>query len=153
MQTARSIRAGARQHYPDGVTSALLGKRLEENVYGFMGRAIGRAGRKVQAAIAQAYAGVGRDDVEMVGFDRYTVLRLQDWQCNPLGQNLGKQTGVVGVQVLNQYQRHTNVGAQTRQQPRDSFQPASGCADADHGVGHRACSFCFVLEGRISLRG
>ena len=51
-------------------------------------------------------AGVGRDDVEMVGCDRHAVLSFSDRQRSLLGEDLGKQAVMHGIEVLDHEPGH-----------------------------------------------
>ena len=76
-----------------------------------------------------------RRDVDVVGLDRRVLLDLGDRHPASLGQQLGQDAFVVGVEVLHEHVGHAGVDRQRPQELSECVQPAGRGPHADDGEG------------------
>ena len=91
-----------------------------------------RTRRQPQGAVSDGDAGVGRDHIDVVGFDHGAVGDFRDWNLGCPRKDFPQFTGMFWIQVLHQHKRHASFLGQLTQQLRERFQASSGSPDADH---------------------
>ena len=101
-------------------------------VYGHLGLPLLGAGGQAQLLIRDGHEGVGRDDVNLVGLHPGAVLHLAHRHFGQLGQELGQEGLVRGVQVLHHHEGHARVGGQHREELGQGLVAAGRGADAHH---------------------
>ena len=76
---------------------------------------------------------LGRDDVDVIGFDRKPVARLDDRHAGGAGQEIGQPALVAGIEVLHEHEGHPGLRRQIGQELGEGLQAPGGSADPDDG--------------------
>src|SRR5512133_3154080 len=132
-QPGGAVTGGAGEDDADGTLALILGEGFEESINGASGAAVLIAGMELKDAFSNREAGVGRNGVNVVGFDAEIIGDLLDRHRRHPSEELRKGALVLGVEVLDEHKPHASVGRQMLQQLREGLQPAGGSADADEG--------------------
>lgn len=68
----------------------------------------------------------------MIRLQRHSVLDLEDRHLRCFGEELVQNAFMVGIEVLDEYERHPGVDRQGLEQRRASLQSSGGGADANN---------------------
>jgi hypothetical protein len=131
LDAARAVAAEAGQNNPDGVLALILGERDEEGVHrGSPRRGPGASGQ-LQHAAGELHGRVGRDDEDVVGDEGVAVLRLRHRHGRAAAQDIDQRAGVVGIEMLDQDERHAGVRRRIGEEGPEGLQAAGRGAQAD----------------------
>ena len=97
------------------------------NAVGFL------AGPQLQRVVGDGHGGIGGNHEEMIGHDVHAVLDFGDFDLGVLGQQVGEDAVVFGVQMLDENVGHAGVGRKIAEQVGDRFDAAGGGADGHNG--------------------
>ena len=89
------------------------------------------AGMELEGALRDAESPVGRDGINVVGFDSEIIRDLLDRHRGDATEELGEGAFVLGVEMLDEDKAQARVGRQMLEQVGEGLQSASGSADAD----------------------
>ena len=132
----RAVRSGPRQDHPDGAGPTVFGQRLEKVIDRQVRTADLPAGSELQDTPGDGQDRARGDDVDLVGGDLPAVRRLRDGQAAGLAQQLDQVALVVGVEVLDQHERHAGLLRQLREELADRLQAPGRRPDPDDREGH-----------------
>ncbi len=148
-QSRGAVRAGARQDDAGGIGLLIAGQRQEEIVDRAAQPARLDEVGQFQHAAANGQAPAGRDDIDAIGLDPLQPLALAHFQIGMPVEQLGEHGFVIGVEMLDDDERHAGRRARRGQHFAQGLQPAGRCADADHG--HRGDAVILTRSGLRSL--
>jgi hypothetical protein len=95
--------------------------------------------REPQDALADAEVPIRRNHVDVVPLDGGVAGHLPHRHRRVLAQQLGGQTFVGGIQMLDHHERHAAVGRHGPEEAGEGFETAGRGADAHHhGTGRRS---------------
>ena len=89
------------------------------------------AGMELKDALDDGQTSVGRDGVNVVGFDAEIICDLLDRHRRDASEELGKGAFVLGVEMLDEDEAQAGVRGQMLQQLGEGLQAAGGSADAN----------------------
>ena len=104
--------------------------------------------REREGAVADRHVRVGRDHVDVVRLHAQAVGDRQDGHHRSPGQDLGELARVLGIQVLNEHERHAGVGGKLPQELAEGLQPAGRGSDTDDREGGPSGSLRGAMDGR-----
>jgi hypothetical protein len=89
----------------------------------------------------------------MVGFQDHAVFDLDDRHLRGFGEELVQDAFMVGIKVLDYYERHSGVDREGLEQRRAGFQAPGGGADPDYRkLRSGACAGGFAFSTRSASR-
>ena len=135
LRSERPVRARPGQDHADRPAALGLGQRAQEGVDRQVAAARGDARDQLQHTPFEGDVALPRGDVDVVGLDCRVLLELGDRHPAALGQQLGQDALVVGVQVLHEHVGHARVVRQRSQQQLERVQAAGRGTDADDREG------------------
>lgn len=106
LESAHSIRPGAREHDTDRLPSLVGGERSEKLVDREIGRRMRPPRREPEHAIVNAHRGAFGHHVHASRLDPHAIRRLDDAERGDLREQFRKQALVPGVQMLEQHEAH-----------------------------------------------
>lgn len=130
-QAEAAVGPRPRQHHTTRPRAVVLGQRAQQEIERQPRTASGLGLRKVQDVLTDGQVCSGRDDVEVLAFDRHPVLRLPHGQGRRSGEQIHHQTFVGGIEMLDEDEGHAGAGGKRSDQARARFEPARRGADAD----------------------
>ena len=128
LQTQRPIRIAAGQDDAKRALAEVDGQRAEEDVDG-PAFTLGRAFVQDKTAFTHAHRGVGRHDIDGVGFDDHAVLDNLDRKGCVTRDHFMEQALPVRTEVRGDDERHARVGGHLPEQPFQGLDTACGGAD------------------------
>ncbi len=131
----RPVRAGAREHDADGLSLLGLGERAQKVIDRQVGTSRVPARGDLQRALGERHAGVGRDDVDVIGRDRKSLAPLDDRHAGGAGEDIRQPALMAGIEVLHQHEGHPGAGRQMGEELGEGLQAPGGRADPDDGKG------------------
>ena len=130
LQAVRALGAGPGEDDADGLLVAVLGQGVEEEINGYPPpAALGRRGQ-VEHLVADGDVLVRRNDVDMIGLDRHSVLRLHDRHGRVRGEQLDHVALAGGVEVRDEHERQAIVRRHRIQERAERLEAPGGGADA-----------------------
>lgn len=105
-----AIGTGPGQDDPDGAIALFLREGTHEVVDGHVQSAGLLARPKVQSVIGNGHAGVGGNDVDVVDFRMHAIGHLFYLHGGFLGEQVGEEAVMLGVQMLDEDEGHSSVG-------------------------------------------
>ena len=89
------------------------------------------ARREREGAAGDRHVGIRGDHVDVVGLHAQAVGDRDDGHRRGPGQDLGQLARALGVQVLDDHERHAGAAGNFPQELTDGLEPAGGGADAN----------------------
>jgi len=127
-----AVRGSAGEDDTNGALALVLGEGFKEMVYGAMSAAFHLAFLKFEPGLGHNHAGVGRDNIDVVGLDGEVVGDLGNVHGGGAGQELGQGAGMVGVEMLDEDEGHAGVWGQVFEQKREGLQASGRGTDSDN---------------------
>ena len=130
-QADRAVCSGAGKDHAGGVALLVGGEREEEVVDRAAKPArLGEVGQ-FQPAAADNEAAARWDDIDLVRLDRLAALALEHLEAGLAVEQLGEHAFVVGIEMLNDHERHAGRRAGRGEHLAQRLEPTGGGADAD----------------------
>src|SRR5207253_351986 len=104
-----AIGSGTGKHDADGAAAVLLGEGAHEVIDGHVNAVGFLAGPQLQRVVGDGHGGIGGNHEEMIGHDVHAVLDFGDFDLGVLGQQVGEDAVVFGVQMLDENVGHAGV--------------------------------------------
>jgi len=123
-----------------------LGESAHEMVDGHVKAATFAAWRVLQGVIGNGHGGVGRNDVNVIGFDGHPVGDFLDVHGGFFGKKFGEHAVMLGVEMLDENEGHAGIGSQVADEFGESFDSARGSANS----GDQQVALAIRERGRIS---
>jgi len=90
----------------------------------------------MQDAVGDPHVDVGRDDVDLVGFDAHAFSDLHDGHLAMGSEQFGQKAVVARREMLDDDESETELGGEAFEKLGAGLEPAGGGADAgDHEIG------------------
>ena len=124
LQAEAAVGAGARQHHADRACAAVLGHRAQEEVERHAGAVALHGLGQAQAAVVDRQRRARRDEINVLAFDPDAVDHLLDLHRGVAGQQIDHQAFVLGIEMLDQHERHAGAGRQRIEEFPEGFEPS-----------------------------
>ena len=110
-----------------------------------------RVGQRQRAIGVDEQVAVRRRDVDRAHGDPFAFLRLFDMQHRSPAQNVGDQTAMTRIKMLDDDERHREVGGQRPDQQSDGVEASRRCCNRNDTVGRlrRTALCCRVSPDRL----
>jgi hypothetical protein len=133
LQAEHAVRAHPGKNHADGAVDPLLRQTAQKEIHrqpqGGLRRRIG----KVENPMQQGQVLVGRNNIDVVGLYLYPVLYLHHRQVRDSSDQLGQDTGMASIQMLDDDESHATVGRHIPEKLLQRLQAAGRTADAHDG--------------------
>lgn len=135
-QSCRAVTTGAGEKYADGPFLPIGSQRAQEAVNGQMRHGGPVSRRELQLPPLDGHAGVGGDDIDMVGLDHRGALDLCDGNGHVASEKGRKLAFVHRIEMLDEHESHACVRGNVLQELPERFQATCGGANANYREDH-----------------
>jgi len=127
-----AIRARSGEHHANAAIAVRFRQRAHEMIdrHGYATRFFARL--QLQDVIANRHRGIGRDHIDIIGFNLHAMPHLEDRHGCLLSKQISKHALVLGIEMLDQNKAHSGIGGQMLDEFGDRLNATSGRADGDN---------------------
>ena len=113
LQPHGSVGGGSGENHADRPITPVCGQRSEKVIDGQVLRHRLPAGHQVERPVRDPHSLVRGDDVDMIRFHRHALFHFRDGHRGGLGEQLGQQALMSGIEMLHQHQRQARIRRQS----------------------------------------
>ena len=134
LQPHGSVGGGSGENHADRPIAPVFGQRSKKVIDGQVLRRRLPAGHQVERPVPDPHSLVRGNDVDMIRFHRHALFHFRDGHRGGLGEQLGQQALMSGVEMLHQYQRQARIRRQSLEEFPERLEASRRRPDAYNRV-------------------